>query len=59
MNGNSVFRVGVPKSSVVALDLTITEIVGGLGTNEETIAHDDSISGEGRSLEDVAQGADV
>ena len=59
MDGNSVFRVGVSNSSVVTLDLAITKIVCGLGTNEETIAHGNGISGEGWAFEDVAQSADV
>jgi hypothetical protein len=50
VKSNGVFRGIVTESCSVAGDVTATDVVGGLGTNQETVTAEDCISGESGSL---------
>ena len=57
MNSDCIIRSRVSDGSIVALDLTISDIVGSFTTNEEAITANNGIGSESRSLEDVADTA--
>lgn len=51
VNSDGVFRGIVANGSRVAGDVAFSDVVRGLSTNQETIASEDSISGESGALE--------
>ena len=56
VEGDGVGRGGVAEAEGVAGDGAGRDRVGRLGTEEEAVAADDGVGGEGRALEDVEEG---
>jgi hypothetical protein len=50
VKGDSIFGSIVAEGSSIAGDVAFSDIVGSLGTNEETVATKDGVSSEGRAL---------
>lgn len=50
VDGDSVIRGIVAKGSGIARDLALSDVIGSLSTDEETVAAKDSVSGESGTL---------
>jgi len=59
VNGDSILWSVITDSSCITGDLALSNVVGSLGTKKEAIATEDSIGGEGGTLEDVESAAGV
>jgi hypothetical protein len=60
VNGNTIFKSRVTKSSVIATDLAIQNVVGNFGTSKETVLTKDRVNAE-VGLEDIksSNGVDI
>jgi len=59
VEGNSVLGRAEANSSGVLGDAALSDVVGSLGAEQETVTANDSVSGEGWSLEEVKEGTCV
>lgn len=50
MDGDGVLWGGVTDGAGVAGDLALGDVVGSLGTDQETVTTENGVSGEGRAL---------
>jgi len=59
VEGNSVFRSTVAKSSSVTGNASLGNVVSAFSTEKETVTTEDRVSGERRALEDIKEGTGV
>jgi len=59
VEGDGVFGSAEANGSGVASDLALSDVVGSLTTEQEAVTANDSISSEGRALEDIKESAGV